>query len=131
MIRRPPRSTLFPYTTLFRSVGLGTLNRQAVERLGCAEVVGRGCQGHHGGVLFARPLALCLKGTERWENLAILLLADGVGGDPGFEFLFPSLFHAEGAALHQSLERAFLIGKIVVQSLHAPGDLYRERLVLF
>src|SRR5688572_31300099 len=24
MIRRPPRSTLFPYTTLFRSRGLGT-----------------------------------------------------------------------------------------------------------
>src|SRR5438874_7478047 len=24
MIRRPPRSTLFPYTTLFRSVELGT-----------------------------------------------------------------------------------------------------------
>src|SRR3712207_7595388 len=23
MIRRPPRSTLFPYTTLFRSMGLG------------------------------------------------------------------------------------------------------------
>src|SRR5687767_15677972 len=23
MIRRPPRSTLFPYTTLFRSVGFG------------------------------------------------------------------------------------------------------------
>src|SRR3712207_8877552 len=25
MIRRPPRSTLFPYTTLFRSVGNGTV----------------------------------------------------------------------------------------------------------
>src|SRR3712207_7674375 len=25
MIRRPPRSTLFPYTTLFRSVGVGVL----------------------------------------------------------------------------------------------------------
>src|SRR5256885_2932940 len=25
MIRRPPRSTLFPYTTLFRSVGRGSL----------------------------------------------------------------------------------------------------------
>src|SRR3712207_7965162 len=25
MIRRPPRSTLFPYTTLFRSPGLGEL----------------------------------------------------------------------------------------------------------
>src|SRR5258708_24625178 len=24
MIRRPPRSTLFPYTTLFRSLGAGT-----------------------------------------------------------------------------------------------------------
>src|SRR3712207_8449578 len=26
MIRRPPRSTLFPYTTLFRSVGHGDLH---------------------------------------------------------------------------------------------------------
>src|SRR5256886_10711212 len=26
MIRRPPRSTLFPYTTLFRSVGRGRLH---------------------------------------------------------------------------------------------------------
>src|SRR3712207_6880812 len=25
MIRRPPRSTLFPYTTLFRSLGAGTI----------------------------------------------------------------------------------------------------------
>src|SRR5258708_24796811 len=28
MIRRPPRSTLFPYTTLFRSVKIKTMNRQ-------------------------------------------------------------------------------------------------------
>src|SRR3712207_9005498 len=36
MIRRPPRSTLFPYTTLFRSlvVLLGTLGFAAVERHG-------------------------------------------------------------------------------------------------
>src|SRR5256885_16273325 len=27
MIRRPPRSTLFPYTTLFRSGGLGDLHQ--------------------------------------------------------------------------------------------------------
>src|SRR3712207_8006139 len=32
MIRRPPRSTLFPYTTLFRSGESGSL-RSAVERL--------------------------------------------------------------------------------------------------
>src|SRR3712207_6973496 len=29
MIRRPPRSTLFPYTTLFRSVGFGEAERAA------------------------------------------------------------------------------------------------------
>src|SRR2546430_11463755 len=29
MIRRPPRSTLFPYTTLFRSVGVKGFFRQA------------------------------------------------------------------------------------------------------
>src|SRR3712207_6867342 len=28
MIRRPPRSTLFPYTTLFRSVAVGILARR-------------------------------------------------------------------------------------------------------
>src|SRR2546430_12348905 len=32
MIRRPPRSTLFPYTTLFRSVGLVAIGEGAVER---------------------------------------------------------------------------------------------------
>src|SRR6266542_4961302 len=32
MIRRPPRSTLFPYTTLFRSQLLGTKRRQRPSR---------------------------------------------------------------------------------------------------
>src|SRR3712207_7816017 len=30
MIRRPPRSTLFPYTTLFRSAGLRLLGKRAL-----------------------------------------------------------------------------------------------------
>src|SRR2546428_8905323 len=35
MIRRPPRSTLFPYTTLFRSMGVGELRADdQVERHG-------------------------------------------------------------------------------------------------
>src|SRR2546427_9433022 len=29
MIRRPPRSTLFPYTTLFRSLGISTMGKGA------------------------------------------------------------------------------------------------------
>src|SRR3712207_6942027 len=39
MIRRPPRSTLFPYTTLFRSLGAGS------------EVGGEGEGGHEGSLL--------------------------------------------------------------------------------
>src|SRR3712207_8530204 len=33
MIRRPPRSTLFPYTTLFRSTGKVPVNRDGSTRL--------------------------------------------------------------------------------------------------
>src|SRR2546422_3418325 len=33
MIRRPPRSTLFPYTTLFRSVALPGRTRKRVQAL--------------------------------------------------------------------------------------------------
>src|SRR5690349_23865363 len=38
MIRRPPRSTLFPYTTLFRSAHLGGLLELGRVDLGIAEV---------------------------------------------------------------------------------------------
>src|SRR5256885_5622100 len=33
MIRRPPRSTLFPYTTLFRSMGMGLGGFQEANQL--------------------------------------------------------------------------------------------------
>src|SRR5260221_14792025 len=57
MIRRPPRSTLFPYTTLFRSlVVLGDGFEQVVAPLpGCLGVVG----GDVGDLVgLALPLAL-------------------------------------------------------------------------
>src|SRR3712207_8678770 len=44
MIRRPPRSTLFPYTTLFRSVfreDTGEIDRGLVGRNGNAEIAKR------------------------------------------------------------------------------------------
>src|SRR2546425_7532992 len=48
MIRRPPRSTLFPYTTLFRSSRPGRiLHGDPVQhetvKIACASPVGRGC----------------------------------------------------------------------------------------
>src|SRR3712207_7434684 len=39
MIRRPPRSTLFPYTTLFRSGGVVRLARLLLERLNAVLVL--------------------------------------------------------------------------------------------
>src|SRR5215208_5561426 len=36
MIRRPPRSTLFPYTTLFRSTALPALEAEGTARAGAA-----------------------------------------------------------------------------------------------
>src|SRR3989454_2678478 len=42
MIRRPPRSTLFPYTTLFRSEGNGQARRRLLEGLGGGGLPGPG-----------------------------------------------------------------------------------------
>src|SRR3712207_8965759 len=50
MIRRPPRSTLFPYTTLFRSVGDGEAQQDAedddLQHVAAREGVDR-VGGHH------------------------------------------------------------------------------------
>src|SRR2546426_6484764 len=37
MIRRPPRSTLFPYTTLFRSAALGPVTALVLAHTECME----------------------------------------------------------------------------------------------
>src|SRR3989442_7804388 len=76
MIRRPPRSTLFPYTTLFRSRlgGLGGAGRHAVRRrrlpFGCGlchPVAGRLCGARGpplGHVLGAVPGRVDRKSTR-------------------------------------------------------------------
>src|SRR3712207_9270853 len=74
MIRRPPRSTLFPYTTLFRS--------DAVAAVGAGPVEGVGVPGSFGaGVLAERPARLvghvrCL--LFRWDERRDY----GIGGRP-------------------------------------------------
>src|SRR2546430_10855945 len=42
MIRRPPRSTLFPYTTLFRSCGPGGCSRRQQGQTGDLDPAGEG-----------------------------------------------------------------------------------------
>src|SRR2546430_17475406 len=72
MIRRPPRSTLFPYTTLFRSVlnarddcpprvQDGRLQLRVVEADGYGEVQ---MLGRAGGELGLHPLAAGLRSVE-------------------------------------------------------------------
>src|SRR3989442_8979473 len=39
MIRRPPRSTLFPYTTLFRSAELTSMSQRPCSRSTCSNAV--------------------------------------------------------------------------------------------
>src|SRR3712207_7539881 len=62
MIRRPPRSTLFPYTTLFRSVGVGRLLLRVRVRLRLAVRVGR-------GLLPVRLLAVLRRSEEHTSEL--------------------------------------------------------------
>src|SRR5947209_16894711 len=47
MIRRPPRSTLFPYTTLFRSPGQQSVQPAGEPPIGLAEQLHRGGHQHH------------------------------------------------------------------------------------
>src|SRR5260370_23316542 len=58
MIRRPPRSTLFPYTTLFRS-------RQAVQRGHPEDQDRGGLPGHGDGVRFFLPRPACGERSPR------------------------------------------------------------------
>src|SRR2546427_5427042 len=47
MIRRPPRSTLFPYTTLFRSCVIWITYGRAAHSSGASEAARRRARQHH------------------------------------------------------------------------------------
>src|SRR6266498_4919208 len=57
MIRRPPRSTLFPYTTLFRSTGRLIWRQSFGEPL--AEMMVAGRSEEHTSELQSRPHLVC------------------------------------------------------------------------
>src|SRR3712207_7210593 len=67
MIRRPPRSTLFPYTTLFRSAGEPDLSEQVAaevaalhpDPVGRAAAHPRGQRFPHRPLLTRRPEGCC------------------------------------------------------------------------
>src|SRR3712207_7393749 len=69
MIRRPPRSTLFPYTTLFRSGALQAARRtgRAAAASGAAEntAVPQSAQAHSG---HSPPSSVCPSTHGGWTN---------------------------------------------------------------
>src|SRR3712207_6892905 len=65
MIRRPPRSTLFPYTTLFRSPRLLSLNPSRREAI--AQHLDR-LAGHAPGPSFATGNTDAAAGLRRWVD---------------------------------------------------------------
>src|SRR5256885_3524328 len=67
MIRRPPRSTLFPYTTLFRSIELLLAGFFAVACLKAREPAARGLPVTLGD-LFRMPSRLERLRRSRWQR---------------------------------------------------------------
>src|SRR3712207_8868293 len=59
MIRRPPRSTLFPYTTLFRSLGVAAEELEGAAEAEQRVVVGR--RARDDGVELVRRLLVALR----------------------------------------------------------------------
>src|SRR2546429_5886899 len=67
MIRRPPRSTLFPYTTLFRSRSVGF----GVETFDSAEEVLRSAQRENTGCLVLDLRMTGMSGLDLLRHLAV------------------------------------------------------------
>src|SRR3712207_7978161 len=66
MIRRPPRSTLFPYTTLFRSTGLAFASGLAAEDTLLRTVCEPGSHIVLGGDAYGGTFRLISPGLSRW-----------------------------------------------------------------
>src|SRR5256886_5184393 len=68
MIRRPPRSTLFPYTTLFRSLGAGKVAGDVLNQIAQAHRASP-TQVALAWLLRRSPIMLPIPGTSSIEHL--------------------------------------------------------------
>src|SRR5436305_7563501 len=81
MIRRPPRSTLFPYTTLFRSARVSRLTEARNGHHESAQQVrpDRGRSEEHTSELQSRPHLVCRLLLEKKNRAPSAGLPDGEG----------------------------------------------------
>src|SRR3712207_6968653 len=101
MIRRPPRSTLFPYTTLFRSGGNNGIDTSR-EQGACALVVGAGGKRY---VLASRiEMARSEEHTSELQSrqyLVCRLLLEKKKPEPPYPITLPRPGHVDRAGMHQ------------------------------
>src|SRR2546426_5864548 len=78
MIRRPPRSTLFPYTTLFRSDSAARLTGAAIGEGGASISAGgvdrSGAEGARGGAIHADRKSTRLNSSHLVISYAVFCL---------------------------------------------------------
>src|SRR5256885_2371287 len=129
MIRRPPRSTLFPYTTLFRSevasARLATARRRLAARTGSARRTGR--TAHTGArrqacVLGQHAARLGLAGTEthiarRLARLCQHLARPGILAAGLVEGVGLALLGYHGTCGHARALRAVLAARALVAAI--------------
>src|SRR2546425_4794907 len=72
MIRRPPRSTLFPYTTLFRSVRVRRMRHEAVDPVVARRELSRSLRPDQGGEA-GRGRGRSEEHTSELQSLAYLV----------------------------------------------------------
>src|ERR1051326_3547489 len=81
MIRRPPRSTLFPYTTLFRSVSLSVRGLARCERRYIAPAVNATRRAAAAGMTILHLLRL----AGWWSARNAVWAVEGPEGTPGID----------------------------------------------
>src|SRR3989442_15567402 len=98
MIRRPPRSTLFPYTTLFRSLSMGLrLSRTAVALIA-------GVVGYLVTIYFVFQPSFA-KAFDNWM-ISLLLWMSPWAGVILADFFIKRKGHIDVGALYQTPERS-------------------------
>src|SRR3989454_9723964 len=129
MIRRPPRSTLFPYTTLFRSLlrdVIGEGLQRAQLSLGVGRV-GRGLREMDEPLL--EPGHAGLRGSDASLHLLVSLLERVQPGGRGlsdaiqFVLALPRAVERVGEVAHLARERV----RVAAQRLEAAGRLEQAR----
>src|SRR5258708_16703487 len=93
MIRRPPRSTLFPYTTLFRSIGFGNTPEWLIDYPPINERIQAGfldwMEGAAGVLYYRADGWTSGNAIGSWDNLNISACGSGSSHSPALPLFLP------------------------------------------